>query len=56
MNRKLKPTKFAQQIKDEQKGFMLEEIEQEIEQYKKIMQTKDEQLINFKKYFKGSKK
>ena len=34
MNRKLKPTKSPQQIKDEQIGFMLEEIEQDIEQYK----------------------
>ena len=35
MNRKLRPTKSAQQIKDEQIGLMLEEIEQDIEQFKK---------------------
>ena len=35
MSRKFKPTKSAQQIRDEQIGFMLEEIEQDIEQYKK---------------------
>ena len=35
MNRKLKPTKPVQQIIDEQIGFMLEEIEQDIEQFKK---------------------
>ena len=40
MNRKLKPTKTAQQIRDEQIDFMLEEIEQDIEQYKKIIQIK----------------
>ena len=31
MNRKLGPTKSAQEIKDEQMGLMLEEIEQDIE-------------------------
>ena len=35
MNRKLRPTKSAQQIKDEQIGLMLEETEQDIEYYKK---------------------
>ena len=35
MNRKLRPTKSAQQIKDGQIGLMLEEIEQDIEQFKK---------------------
>ena len=55
MNRKLKPTKFAQQIKDEQIGFMLEEIEQDIEQYKKIIQTKDKQLIDLKHILKAAK-
>ena len=33
MNRKLRPTKSSQQIKDEQIGLMLEEIKQDIEQY-----------------------
>ena len=32
MNRKLRPTKSAQQIKDEQIGFLLEDIEQDIEE------------------------
>ena len=36
MNRKLWPTKSSQQIKDEQIGLMIEEIKQNIEQYKKI--------------------
>ena len=30
MNRKLRPAKLAQQIKDQQIGLMLEEIEQDI--------------------------
>ena len=32
MNRKLRSTKSAQQIKDEQIGFLLEDIEQDIEE------------------------
>ena len=35
MNRKLKPTKSAQQIKKEQIGFLLEDIEKDIAEYKK---------------------
>ena len=55
MNRKLKPTKSAQQINDEQIDFMLEEVEQDIEKYKKIIQTKDKQLIDLKNILKGAK-
>ena len=55
MNRKLKPTKSPQQIKDEQIGFMLEEIEQDIEQYKKIIQTKNKQIIYLKNILKAAK-
>ena len=33
MNRKLRPTKPSQKIKDEQKRFMEEEMEQDIEQF-----------------------
>ena len=55
MNRKLKPTKSAQQINDEQIDFMLEEIEQDIEKYKKIIQTKDKQLIDLKNILKRAK-
>ena len=40
MNRKLRLTKSAQQIKDKQIGFLLEDIEQDIEEYKKITETK----------------
>ena len=39
MNRKLRPTKSAQQIKDEPIGLMLEEIEQHIEQFKKVIDS-----------------
>ena len=48
MNRKLRPTKSAQQIKDEQIGLMLEKIEQDIEQFKKIIDSKNKQLVDLK--------
>ena len=41
MNRKLRPTNSALEIKDEQIGLMLEEIEQDIEQLKKIIDSKN---------------
>ena len=40
MNRKLRPTKSTQQLKDEQMGFMLEEIQKEIENFKLIISKK----------------
>ena len=55
MNRKLRPTKSAQGIKDKQIGFLLEDIEQDIEEYKKIIGTKNKQLTDIKKILKGAK-
>ena len=37
MNRRLKATKSTQQIKDEQIGLVLEEIEKDIENFKIII-------------------
>ena len=48
MNRKLKPTKSAQQIKEEQISFLLEDIEKDIAKYKKIIETKNRQLAKLK--------
>ena len=55
MNRKLRLTKSAQQIKDEQIGFLLEDIEQNIEEFKKIIETKNKQLTDKKEILKGVK-
>ena len=55
MNRKLRPTKSAQQKKDEQIVFLLEDIEQDIEEYKKIIETKNKQLASIKKILQGAK-
>ena len=55
MNRKLKPTKSTQQIKDEQIILMLEEIEQDIEQFKEIINSKNKQLADLKNILKLAK-
>ena len=44
MNRKLRPTKSTQQIKEEQINFLLEDVEKKLEEYKKAIEIKDRQL------------
>ena len=48
MNRKLRPTKSAKQVKDEQINFMLGEFEEEIENFKLVISEKDKQLHDLK--------
>ena len=55
MNRKLRPTKSTQQIKEEQNNFLFEDVEKNLEEYKKAIEIKDKQLSDIKKYSKGSK-
>ena len=55
MNRKLRPTNSSLEIKDEQIGLMLEEIEQDIEQLKKIIDSKNKQLVDLKNILKSAK-
>ena len=55
MNRKLSPIKSAQQIKDQQIGLMIGEIEEDIEQYKKIIGTKSKKLFDLKSILKAAK-
>ena len=55
MNRKLKPTKSAQQIKEEQISFLLEDIEKDIAKSKKIIETKNRQLAKVKERLQGAK-
>ena len=52
MNRKLRPTRSTQQIKEEQINFLLKDIEKNLEEYKKAIELKDKQLSDVKKYFK----
>ena len=55
MNRKLKSTKSAQQIKEEQISFLLEDIEKDIAKSKKIIETKNRQLAKVKERLQGAK-
>ena len=56
MNRNLRPTRPTQQIKEEQINFLLEDVENTSEEYKKAIEIKDRQLSDIKKYFKAPKK
>ena len=56
MNRKLRPVKSPYQIKNEQVNFLLEDIEKNLEEYSKIIETKDKQLAEIKKNTTRSKK
>ena len=49
MNRKLRPTKSTQQINEEQLSFLLENVEKNLEEYKKAIKMKDKQLSDIKK-------
>ena len=58
MNKKLRPTRAIQQIKEEQINFLLEDVEKNLEEYKKVIEIKDKQLsdIKNKKYCRVLKK
>ena len=53
MNRKLRPTKSAYQIKEEQIKFLLEDVERNLE--KETIEIRDRQLANAKKILKNAK-
>ena len=56
MNRRLRPTKSNQQIKEEQIDFLLEDVEKNLEENKKAIDIKDKQLADIKKIPQGVKK
>ena len=55
MNRKLRPTKSTQQIKEEQINFLLEDVEKNLEEYKQAIELKDKQLSDINKILQGAK-
>ena len=55
MNRKLRPTKSPQQIKEEQVNFLLEDIEKKLEEYKTAIELRDKQLADTKRILKAAK-
>ena len=56
MNRKLRLTKSLYQINEEQISFLLEDIEKNIEEYKKIIEAKDRQLLETKKNLQAAER
>ena len=50
MSRRTRQNKTSQQIKDEQINFLLEDVEKNLDEYKKALDTKDKQLLTLKKY------
>ena len=50
MNRKLRPTRSTQQIKEEQINFLLEDVEKNLEEHKKAIEIKDQQWSDIKRY------
>ena len=55
MNRKLRPARSPYQLKDEQMNFLLEDIEKNLEEYKKIVETKNKHLAEVKRILQGAK-
>ena len=56
MNRRPRPTRSNQQIKEEQINFLLEDVEKYLEEYKKAIESRDKQISDFKKILQGAKK
>ena len=56
MDRKLRPAKSTQQIKEDQTNFLLEDVEKNLEEYNKTIDIKDRQLSNIKKILQSAKK
>ena len=52
MNRKLRPTKSTYQIKEEQVNFLLEDIEKNLEEYKKAIELSYDLLYKENKQLK----
>ena len=55
MTGKLRPTKSPYQIKEEQVDFLLEDIEKNLEEYKKVVELRENQLAEGKKVLKSAK-
>ena len=55
MNRKLRPTRLTQQVREEQISFLLKDVEKNWEKYKRVTKLKDKQLSDNKKILQGPK-
>ena len=55
MSRRTKSNKTSQQIKEEQINFLLEDVEKNLEEYKKALDLKEKQLSDAKKILLSAK-
>ena len=55
MSRKIRSTKSSQQMKEEQINFLLEDVEKNLDEYKKALELKDKQLSDVKKILQNAK-
>ena len=56
MIRSHKPIKFTQQIKEEHINFLFEDIEKNLEEDKKVIALRDNQIAETKEILQGAKK
>ena len=56
MSRRVRQNKMSQQIKEEQINFLLEDVEKNLDEYKKALEIKDKQLSDIKKILITAKK
>ena len=56
MSRRVRSNKTLQQRKEEQVNFLLEDVEKNLEEYKKALEIKDKQLSDIKKILITTKK
>ena len=56
MSRRVRSNKTLQQRKEEQINFLLEDVEKNLEEYKKALEIKDKQLSDIKKILITTKK
>ena len=55
MSRRLRSNKSSQQIKEEQINFLLEDVEKNLDEYKKALELKDKQLSDVKRILQNPK-
>ena len=55
MSRRIRSNKTSQQIKEEQINFLLEDIEKNLDEYKRALEIKDKQLSDIKRILQNAR-
>ena len=55
MSRRIRSNKTSQQIKEEQINFLLEDIEKNLDEYKRALEIKDKQLSDVKRILQNAR-